>query len=117
VEVLATDELEEWYLGLEAAEQETVDNVVEKLVMMGLQLGYPHCSEIKDAREPLRELRPKCGSSPLRVFYAFDPQRDAILLLGGDKSGDPAFYRRMIPRVEEIWRQCLAERLAEKGKE
>jgi hypothetical protein len=45
----------------------------------------------------MRELRVQSGGRPLRVFYAFDPRRSAILLIGGDKTGDDRFYERMIP--------------------
>jgi len=45
----------------------------------------------------------------LRVFYAFDPRRQAVLLLGGDKTGDNCFYERMVPLAEQIRRAYLAE--------
>jgi hypothetical protein len=45
----------------------------------------------------------------LRVFYAFDPLRQAILLIGGDKTGDGRFYKVMIPRATAIWEQYLEE--------
>jgi hypothetical protein len=114
VEIFGTDEFEAWYLGLEEAGQETIDAVVEKLGVAGVQLPFPHSCSIEGTREPLRELRPKAGRSPLRVFYAFDPHRDAVLLLGGDKSGDPKFYKRMTAKAEAIWREYLKERSAAK---
>jgi len=43
------------------------------------------------------------GGRPLRVFYAFDPARDAVLLLDGDRTGDGRFYERMKRPVETIW--------------
>ena len=46
---------------------------------------------------------------PLRVFYVFDPRRNAVLLTGGDKTGRPRFYREMIPQAERIFREYLAE--------
>ena len=45
----------------------------------------------------MRELRIQSEGRPLRVFYAFDPRRSAILLIGGDKTGDDRSYERMIP--------------------
>ncbi len=47
------------------------------------------------------------GRSPLRIIYAFDPERQAVLLIGGDKAGDPRFYRRIIATAERIWREYL----------
>jgi hypothetical protein len=43
------------------------------------------------------------------VFYAFDPERNAVLLLGGDKTGRNRFYDELIPVVEKIWEEYLAE--------
>jgi hypothetical protein len=106
--VVTTAEFDTWVAGLAAAEQATVVNVVTKLQVLGVALGFPHSSAVEGATESLRELRPKGGRSPLRVFYAFDPRRQAVLLIGGDKSGDPKFYRRMIPIAERIWTEYLA---------
>lgn len=49
-------------------------------------------------------------AAPLRVFYAFDPVRQAVLLIGGDKTGDDRFYERMIPLAERIWIRYIEER-------
>ena len=48
---------------------------------------------------------------PLRVFYAFEPRRAAVLLIGGDKTGDDRFYETMISVAEKIWEQYLAEQV------
>jgi hypothetical protein len=50
----------------------------------------------------------------LRVFYAFDPRRRAILLIGGDKTGDKRFYDRMIPVAGNLYDEHLAELEKEK---
>jgi hypothetical protein len=54
-------------------------------------------------------LRPKRGASPLRIIYAFDPRREALLLLGGDKGDDKRFYERAIARAEHLWEAHLAK--------
>lgn len=54
-------------------------------------------------------LRIQSGGRPLRVLYAFDPKRQAVLLLGGDKTGDTNFYLREVKRAEEIWGRYLKE--------
>jgi len=46
--------------------------------------------------------------------YAFDPERKAVLLLGGDKGGNDRFYEQMVPRAEALWEQYLAERSTER---
>jgi hypothetical protein len=106
--VVTTAEYDEWFAGLDAAEQAAVTNVARKLGVRGYELGSPHTSALEGTDLPLRELRPKQGQSPLRVVYAFDPARQAVLLIGGDKSGDPKFYRRLIADAERIWREYLA---------
>ena len=50
----------------------------------------------------------------MRVFYAFDPRRSAILLIGGDKTGDKRFYDRMIPVADDLYDEYLAELEKEK---
>ncbi len=41
------------------------------------------------------------------MFYAFDPERRAVLLTGGDKSGEPRFYEAMVKRAEALWVEFL----------
>jgi hypothetical protein len=110
VEVIGTDEFENWFLN--DLEDEHVDAVDRKIIMLrekGPALGYPHASAIKGSRYALRELRVQSHGKPLRIFYAFDPKRDAVLLLGGDKTGDGRFYERLIPKAEKIWELYVRE--------
>jgi hypothetical protein len=74
-------------------------------------IGHPSSSAIHGASFALRELRIKSSGHALRVFYAFDPRRDAVLIIGGDKTGQNSddFYRRMIAEAEHIWKDYLAE--------
>jgi hypothetical protein len=73
-------------------------------------LGFPYSSDIKGSKHPLRELRCKSAGKPLRVFYAYNPVRDAVMILGGDKSGDKRFYEREVKKAEDIWTQYIAEK-------
>ncbi|MDU9050236.1 MAG: type II toxin-antitoxin system RelE/ParE family toxin [Candidatus Electrothrix sp. Rat3] len=57
----------------------------------------------------MKELRTQCQGRPLRTFFAFDPRRTAILLIGGDKTGDKRFYERMIPLAERLYNNYLEE--------
>lgn len=109
IEVLGSDEFEQWFLDLDESDSMAVARVVGLLEVKGTALGYPYSSAITTSRYPLRELRIQSGGRPLRVFYAFDPLRQAVLLLGGDKTGDNRFYARNIPRVEAIWEQYLRD--------
>lgn len=114
VEVYATDEMAEWYQGLSVAEANAVDRVVRLLMQQGVSLGHPYSNDLKGARYAFRELRATAGRAELRVIYAFDPRRDAVLIIGGNKGGEPRFYRRIIPLAERIWGQYLAEQRAGK---
>lgn len=75
----------------------------------GQHYGFPYSSAIEGTRYPLRELRIQSGGKPLRVLYAFDPLRQAVLLLGGDKTGDKRFYMTLIPRAEAIGESYLSD--------
>ena len=57
----------------------------------------------------MRELRIQSGGNPIRVFYAFDPRRVAILLIGGDKTGDKRFYEKYIPIADQLYDEYLQE--------
>jgi hypothetical protein len=57
----------------------------------------------------MRELRVQVGGDPYRIFYAFDPRRAAILLIGGIKAGDERFYEGMIPIADRIYDEHLEE--------
>jgi hypothetical protein len=54
-------------------------------------------------------LRVQSAGRPIRVFYAFDPRRSAILLIGGDKTGDNRFYERMIPVADALYDDYINE--------
>ena len=58
----------------------------------------------------MAELLPEHGPrQPLRVFYAFDPRRTAILPIGGGKTGDDWFYRRFAPLADRLHDEHLQE--------
>jgi hypothetical protein len=111
-EVFFTDEFGEWIDSLDASEAEDVLFVVDLLADAGLKLGVPHSSALRGSEKRFRELRPRCGASSLRVVYAYDPRRDAVLLIGGDKGNDKRFYERILRRAEPIWERYLEEQAA-----
>jgi hypothetical protein len=117
VEVLYTDEFEAWWGTLRTGEQQDVDIVVRLLQEQGVTLGWPYSSAIQGSRFALRELRVQSSGHPLRVFYAFDPWRDAVLLIGGDKTGDGRFYDWMIPKAETILVDYLTEETERRKRE
>jgi hypothetical protein len=110
IEVVTTDEWKAWYEGLDAQADDAVTASVDALATFGVDLGHPRTSAIKGSKVALRELRIKAGGRPLRTFYIFDIERQAVLLIGGDKTGDEKFYERLIPLAEAIWSQYQKER-------
>ncbi len=110
VEVVGTAEFEQWFHGLANKEEAAVVRAVDILEQKGITLGFPNSSAIESAKSiALRELRIQSGGHPLRVFYVFDRIRRAVLLIGGDKTGDNRFYEKLIPMAEKIYRQYLIE--------
>lgn len=76
----------------------------------GPRLPHPHSSGIAGSRHAhMRELRVQSRGRPIRVFYAFDPRRTAILLIGGDKTGDDRFYERFIPVADRLYDEHIEE--------
>lgn len=57
----------------------------------------------------MRELRTQHDGRPYRTLYAFDPRRVAILLIGGDKTGDGRWYERMVPVADRLYDEHLEE--------
>jgi hypothetical protein len=99
----------EWLDGLTKAEQDAVDRYIGLLRQLGVTLKHPYSSSIRGAKFPLRELRPTAGRSELRVFYAFDPEQAAVLLIGGCKTGvnQKKFYEQYILRSKGLWRRHI----------
>jgi hypothetical protein len=78
----------------------------------GPSLGRPLVDRIKgSALHHLKELRPgSAGRSEIRVIFAFDPTRSALLLLGGDKTGNwQRWYRDNIPVAERLYLEYVTE--------
>ncbi len=107
-EVEYTDEFEKWWNGLSEAEQEDVAAVVELLEKKGSQLPFPHSSGINDSKHGhMRELRIQHAGRPYRTLYAFDPRRMAILLIGGDKTGNDRWYVESVPLADKLYDEHL----------
>ena len=75
-----------------------MDVAVRLLSEYGPDLPFPVSSAVNTRRSHLRELRIQARGNPLRVLYAFDPRRVALLLMGGDKTGDDRWYEYNVPR-------------------
>jgi hypothetical protein len=105
-----TDEFGDWWASLTETEQVDVAAYVQKLADRGPALPFPYSSDIKGSRHSkMRELRVQSHGDPFRILYAFDPRRSAILLIGGNKTGDDRFYVRMIPLADNLLDEHLTE--------
>ena len=114
-EVEYTDEFGAWWHSLTEAEQESLAASVELLEDRGPSLGYPHSSGIGSCKHGhMRELRTQHNGSPYRTLYAFDPRRMAILLIGGDKTGDDRWYEVHVPIADRLYDKHL-EQLRSEG--
>ena len=103
-EVEYTDQFERWWRGLTVEQQEALDARVMLLGEFGPALGRPVVDTIKGSRHAhMKELRASRGGA-LRVLFAFDPRRHAILLLGGDKTGAwSRWYEQAIPEADTLY--------------
>ena len=80
------------------------------LEIKGTELGYPQSSGVHGSRHGnMRELRIQHRGRPYRVLYAFDPRRTAILLLGGDKTGNDRWYVKNVPIADDRYDTYLEE--------
>ena len=110
-----TDEFGDWWADIGESEQEDIAAAVELLAEQGPALRFPYSSGVAGSRHGrMRELRIQSNGRPIRVFYAFDPRRMAILLIGGDKTGDDRFYERFVPLADRLYDEHLRE-LKEEG--
>ena len=108
--VLFTDEFESWWNSLSIEEQESVTYSVDLLARLGIELKFPHSSGISGSRYAhMRELRIQHQGRPYRVLYAFDPQRNAVLPIGGDKNGNEQWYETSMPLADRLYERHLIE--------
>jgi hypothetical protein len=95
---------------LTAAEQNKITKTILLLEVQGPGLGDPHSSAVHGSRHRhMRELRIQHEGRPYRILYAFDPRRIAILLIGGDKTGDKRWYVSFVPVADDLYDQHLRE--------
>lgn len=109
-EVEFTDEFAAWWDDLNDDEQDSIDQIVGLLEARGPSLPFPYSSDVNGSKHGnMRELRVQHAGEPYRIFYAFDPRRSAILLVGGNKTGDDRFYERMVPLADRIYDEHIHE--------
>jgi hypothetical protein len=109
-EVEFTDEFGEWWDDLTTDEQESVRAYVKLLQDYGVALKHPYSSSVETSKHShMRELRVQHKGRPYRVLYAFDSRRTAILLIGGEKTGNDRWYDVFVPIADKIYDRHIGE--------
>jgi hypothetical protein len=109
-------EVREWLHQLRRTDRASailVGQAITALLDEGPSLGRPPVDRIKGSNlHNLKELRPgSAGTTELRILFIFDPARNAVLLVAGDKAGQwTAWYRQAIPLAEARYATYLKEK-------
>lgn len=109
--VLATEAFDKWFADLSEEAQAEVIAEVNLLRSFGPKLARPHADTLNGSKHAnMKELRANTKDQVLRIAFAFDPERSAILLVGGDKSGvsQTQFYKRFIAKADKLYDAHLA---------
>jgi hypothetical protein len=120
-EVNLHPEVEAWFLDLCETDPVTADRVAEAIDLLaedGPGLGRPLVDRLRTSRfHNMKELRPaSSGATEVRIIFAFDPVREALLLVGGDKSGRwTSWYQTAIPLADARFEEHLAWLKEENG--
>lgn len=118
--VLLSDDFDAEFSALDKPLQDELLAHAKLLAEFGPNLGRPTVDTLKGSRHPnMKELRFIWQRDVWRVAFAFDPQRQAILLIGGDKGGvdQRRFYRRLIAVADDRYDNHLAALKAAKSKD
>jgi hypothetical protein len=109
--VATTDDFDEWFTDLGEEGQAEVMAKVELLKLLGPRLGRPHADTLNGSRHAnMKELRANTSDKVMRIVFAFDPNRAAILLVAGDKAGvsQKRFYKQLLAKADELYDLHLA---------
>jgi hypothetical protein len=99
-----TEEIAEWIKKLDEDAREAILKSLLILQEIGPSLGRPYVDTINESKHKnMKELRIQNRQRLFRILFAFDPDRKAILLIGGDKRGDKRFYQKMIPIADALF--------------
>lgn len=98
----------EWWDTLERDLKKALLKQIGFLEHYGPHLSRPYADTLHDTTiANLKELRLKYQNQPYRIIYAFDPKREALLLIGGNKASSKRWYKQMIPKAEAIFNAHL----------
>ena len=102
-----------WFSRLDTSSRAQVQAAIQLLETEGPQLGRPLVDSVNGSiHKNMKELRPgSSGRSELRILFVFDPDRKAIMLVAGDKSGTwSKWYRTSIRKADQLYTEHLEKR-------
>lgn len=115
--VLYGPEFFSWWSNQSPEIQDRMFQSIRLLQQFGPFLQRPYADTVKGSLFPnMKELRVQVAGKPIRAFYAFDMQRQAIVLCAGDKTGNKRFYSEMITLADREFANYL-EKLGEKSEQ
>lgn len=109
-EVNTSDVFDEWFESQTEDLQEDILAGLGLIEITGPNLGRPFVDTVRESKfNNMKELRVQHKGDPVRAFFAFDPQRNAIVLCAGDKTGvkEDKFYKKMIKIADNIYQNHL----------
>lgn len=97
----------QWLDSLRRSDYKKVFTALEALEEQGPNLGRPFADQVKNSRyKNMKELRPR--GKNLRLLFAFDPNRKAIILVAGDKTNNwIKWYEQNIPIADQRFSEHL----------
>jgi hypothetical protein len=104
--ILWMPEFRSWYDGLSPEQRAVLDYSLALLADHGPMLAMPHAKKVKGAAESIIELRVQTRAFAIRAFYAFNPRREAVMIIGGDKKGvadENTWTAAMAKRAGKTW--------------
>ncbi len=108
--IIISEEYEKWFDGLSQKDKIAIATDLEVLREFGPTLGRPYADQIKGSKyNNLKELRTKVPGHVYRSLFAFNPERHAVILSGGDKKGknQEKFYKHLIAQAEIVFETHL----------
>jgi hypothetical protein len=109
-EIVLHKHFESWFFEQLEDLQDSIAMVFEILESEGTSLGRPYVDTLKGSSLPnLKELRVQHKGAPYRLLFIFDPLRQAVVLVGGNKGGDKQWYKKNIPIAEKLYSEYLKE--------
>lgn len=108
--ILLLPEFEDWFNRQSSDLNEDTVFHLSLLEKYGPNLKRPYVDTLKGSKIPnLKELRFSHEGAPIRILFVFDPKRQAVIILGGDKSKDKRWYEKNIPHAEKLYKEYLEE--------